>query len=51
MPQDTNRVTLNCDVHDQFGQPVPNVHFDDHPNDKASMPGAFRQLGRFRAFR
>jgi hypothetical protein len=27
-------VTLNRDVLDQHGQPVPNVHFDDHPNDE-----------------
>jgi choline dehydrogenase-like flavoprotein len=33
MPQATNRVTLNRDELDQFGQPVPNVHFDDHKND------------------
>jgi len=35
MPQATNRVTLNTDVSDQHGLPVPNVHFDDHPNDVA----------------
>ena len=35
MPQETNRVTLNTDVKDQCGLPVPNVHFDDHPNDVA----------------
>ncbi len=35
MPQSTNRVTLNADVKDQHGLPVPNVHFDDHPNDVA----------------
>ena len=35
MPQATNRVTLNADVSDQHGLPVPNVHFDDHPNDVA----------------
>jgi choline dehydrogenase-like flavoprotein len=35
MPQETNRVTLNADVSDQHGLPVPNVHFDDHPNDIA----------------
>ncbi len=33
MPRETNRVTLNHDLKDQYGQPVPNVHFDDHPND------------------
>jgi choline dehydrogenase-like flavoprotein len=33
MPSETNRVTLNHDVKDQYGLPVPNVHFDDHKND------------------
>jgi choline dehydrogenase-like flavoprotein len=42
MPQATNRVTLNRDVVDQYGQPVPNVHFDDHPNDLAMREHAFR---------
>jgi hypothetical protein len=41
MPRETNRVTLNHDVHDQFGQPVPNVHFDDHPNDTAVREHAY----------
>lgn len=35
MPQEGNAVTLNSDVSDQHGLPVPNVHFDDHPNDVA----------------
>ncbi len=35
MPQESNRITLNNDVQDQHGLPVPNVHFDDHPNDVA----------------
>jgi choline dehydrogenase-like flavoprotein len=42
MPQASNRVTLNRDVLDQFGQPVPNVHFDDHPNDLAMREHAWR---------
>jgi len=33
MPSPTNRVTLNTDITDQYGLPVPNVHFDDHKND------------------
>jgi choline dehydrogenase-like flavoprotein len=41
MPQETNRVTLNRDVHDQFGRPVPNVHFDDHTNDDAMREHAY----------
>ena len=35
MPQATNRITLNTDVTDQHGLPVPNVNVDDHPNDTA----------------
>jgi len=35
LPQETNRVTLNTAAKDQWGLPVPNVHFDDHPNDTA----------------
>jgi choline dehydrogenase-like flavoprotein len=35
LPRDRNRVALNRDVHDQFGQPVPDVHVDEHPNDVA----------------
>lgn len=41
LPQETNRVTLNHDVHDQYGLPVPNVHFDDHPNDAAMREHAY----------
>ena len=41
MPQETNRVTLNRDELDQHGQPVPNVHFDDHPNDLAMREHAW----------
>ena len=41
MPQQTNRVTLNHDVHDQHGLPVPNVHFDDHANDIAMREHAW----------
>ena len=43
MPQETNRVTLNHDVQDQYGLPVVNVHFDDHPNDIAMRNHAYRQ--------
>jgi choline dehydrogenase-like flavoprotein len=35
LPRGSNRVTLNDKVCDQFGQPVPHVHVDDHPNDAA----------------
>lgn len=43
MPQETNRVTLNMDVKDQFGMPVANVHFSDHPNDVAMRNHAYKQ--------
>jgi choline dehydrogenase-like flavoprotein len=43
MPRETNRVTLNTAVKDQWGNPVPNVHFDDHPNDIAMREHAFTQ--------
>jgi len=42
MPQESNRVTLNRDVTDQHGLPVPNVHFDDHPNDLAMREHAYQ---------
>ncbi|MGE5149902.1 MAG: GMC family oxidoreductase [Rhodospirillaceae bacterium] len=43
MPRATNRITLNKDVKDKWGNPVPNVHFDDHDNDVAMRNHAFRQ--------
>ena len=43
MPRETNRITLNTDEKDQYGNPIPNVHFDDHPNDLAMREHAFRQ--------
>ncbi|HYP46105.1 MAG TPA: GMC family oxidoreductase, partial [Propionibacteriaceae bacterium] len=33
MPSATNRVTLKSDQTDQYGLPIPEVHFDDHKND------------------
>jgi choline dehydrogenase-like flavoprotein len=41
MPQETNRVTVNTAVTDQYGLPTPNVHFSDHPNDVAMRDHAF----------
>jgi choline dehydrogenase-like flavoprotein len=41
LPQETNRVTLNRDVQDQYGLPVPNVHVDDHANDEAMRAHAY----------
>ncbi|WP_417240679.1 GMC family oxidoreductase [Celeribacter halophilus] len=43
MPQETNRITLNHDVTDQFGLPVANVHYDNHPNDIAMRDHAYKQ--------
>ena len=58
MPRETNRVTLNQNVKDKWGMPVPNVHFDDHPNDIAMRNHAFAQgekvyqaAGAIRSFR
>jgi choline dehydrogenase-like flavoprotein len=41
MPRETNRITLHASEKDQFGMPIPNVHFDDHPNDIAMRSHAF----------
>lgn len=43
MPQETNRVTLHATEKDKLGMPVPNVHFDDHPNDVAMRNHAWKQ--------
>ncbi|MCG8358172.1 MAG: GMC family oxidoreductase, partial [Kiloniellales bacterium] len=43
MPQESNAITLHASEKDQFGLPVPNVHFDDHPNDIAMRSHAFKQ--------
>lgn len=46
MPRETNRVTLNSNVKDQWGLAAPNVHFDDHVNDIAMRNHAFTQAER-----
>ena len=43
MPQEKNAVTLHPEAKDQYGMPVPNVHFDDHPNDNAMRNHAYKQ--------
>jgi choline dehydrogenase-like flavoprotein len=43
MPREGNRVTLNASEKDKFGVPIPNVHFDDHPNDIAMRSHAMIQ--------
>ena len=43
MPQATNCVTLHPTEKDQFGMPIPNVHFDDHVNDIAMRNHAYKR--------
>jgi choline dehydrogenase-like flavoprotein len=43
MPQEKNAITLHATEKDQYGLPVPNVHFDDHANDVAMREHAYRQ--------
>jgi choline dehydrogenase-like flavoprotein len=45
MPQEKNAVTLHASEKDKYGLPVPNVHFDDHPNDVAMRSHAYKQGG------
>jgi choline dehydrogenase-like flavoprotein len=42
LPRETNRVTLHPTEKDQFGMPIPNVHFDDHENDVAMRNHAYK---------
>lgn len=57
VPQADNRITLHPEQKDQFGLPIPNVHYSDHPNDIAMRDHAFKQgiamyeaVGATRAF-
>ena len=43
MPQSSNRVTLHPSLKDKYGMPIPDVHFDDHPNDIRMRAHAYRQ--------
>jgi choline dehydrogenase-like flavoprotein len=43
MPRPTNRITLHPTEKDQFGLPIPDVHFDDHANDIAMRNHAYKQ--------
>ena len=43
MPQESNAISLHASEKDQHGMPVPNVHFDDHPNDIAMRNHAYKQ--------
>ncbi|MFN8828735.1 MAG: GMC family oxidoreductase [Labrys sp. (in: a-proteobacteria)] len=42
MPQETNRVSVHSSIKDKYGMPVPDVHFDDHPNDIAMRDHAYK---------
>jgi choline dehydrogenase-like flavoprotein len=43
MPQEKNAITLHATEKDQYGLPVPNVHFDDHANDVEMREHAYKQ--------
>jgi choline dehydrogenase-like flavoprotein len=43
MPQETNRVSLHATEKDQYGLPIPNVHYDDHANDVAMREYAYKK--------
>ncbi len=43
MPQEKNRITLSKTAKDKWGNPVPDVYFDDHPNDVAMRAHAYKQ--------
>ncbi len=43
MPQPGNRVTLGADL-DDFGVPVANIHYDDHPNDLLARNHGYKTL-------
>ncbi|MGE5338618.1 MAG: GMC family oxidoreductase [Gemmatimonadota bacterium] len=43
MPRESNRVTLNSNVKDKWGNAVPNVHYDDHDNDDRMRDHAYAQ--------
>ena len=42
LPQAENRVTLHASEKDQYGLPVPVVHFKDHANDLAMRKHAYQ---------
>ena len=43
MPQESNRISLHRDEKDQYGLPVPDVAFTDHPNDVAMREHAYER--------
>jgi choline dehydrogenase-like flavoprotein len=42
MPQESNRVSLEHGVKDQYGMPVAKVHYQDHANDTAMRNHAWK---------
>ena len=46
LPRSDNRITLNSNVKDAFGQAVANIHVDEHPNDGAMRKHAQGQMSR-----
>ncbi|MBB2971862.1 GMC family oxidoreductase [Mesorhizobium sp. RMAD-H1] len=43
MPQEQNAVKLHPELKDQYGMPIPDVWFTDHPNDEAMRNHAYKQ--------
>jgi choline dehydrogenase-like flavoprotein len=43
IPRATNRITLNRNVKDSYGLPVPNIHIDEHENNGAMRAHAQKQ--------
>ena len=43
IPRATNRITLNANVKDTYGLPVPNIHVDEHENNGAMRAHAQKQ--------
>ncbi len=43
MPRETNRITLHPTRKDQYGLPVPVIHYEEHPNSKRLQTYALRQ--------
>lgn len=57
MPQEQNAIKLHAELKDEYGMPIPDVWFTDHPNDEAMRNHAYKQgialyeaVGATRAF-
>jgi len=46
LPRADNRITLNANVKDAYGLPVPNVHVDEHANDQTMRKHAQGQMSK-----